>query len=364
MEIVEREITRPVDLCRPDGRLNPGAVGWSRTPLHRTALREAPGPAGWGRNKRWEYWGVVTPTHVVGLTISNLDYAAVHQLWVLVRATGEVIDAGALAPLALGTRLPASLGLGPARGRALGPGGAERLALAIDEAPSSDPTPTTVSGLTVPAGAVDPGRETHLRARSPRVQLDLRTRRLPGGEAMCVVVPWDVRRFQYTVKDLAVPMVGTITVDGVTTQVGDGAWGVLDHGRGRWPYSMTWSWAAGSGEVGGTRLGLQLGGRWTEGTGSTENALVVDGVTHKISEELTWEYSREDWLRPWRVVGERVDATFTPFHARHAVTKLGVLAGDTTQCFGVWDGWAADDDGRDHPLTGLVGWAEEAHNRW
>ena len=23
---------------------------------------------GWGRNKRWEYWGVVTPTHILGVT--------------------------------------------------------------------------------------------------------------------------------------------------------------------------------------------------------------------------------------------------------------------------------------------------------
>ncbi len=31
---IERELTAPVNLCRPDGTLNPKAVGWSRTPLH------------------------------------------------------------------------------------------------------------------------------------------------------------------------------------------------------------------------------------------------------------------------------------------------------------------------------------------
>ncbi len=49
---MEREITEPVDLCLPDGRLNPDAVGWTRTPLHTTNLW------GWGRAKRWEYWNV------------------------------------------------------------------------------------------------------------------------------------------------------------------------------------------------------------------------------------------------------------------------------------------------------------------
>lgn len=57
----EHEITEPVDLCLPDGSLNPAAVGWSRKPLHRANLR------GWGRTKRWEYWCVTTPTHLVAL---------------------------------------------------------------------------------------------------------------------------------------------------------------------------------------------------------------------------------------------------------------------------------------------------------
>ncbi|WP_255510160.1 DUF2804 family protein [Micromonospora sp. AP08] len=78
----EREITEPVDLCGPDGRLNPAAVGWSRRPLHRANLR------GWGRAKRWEYWGVVTPTHILGLVASSLDYAGVHSVYLLDRRTG------------------------------------------------------------------------------------------------------------------------------------------------------------------------------------------------------------------------------------------------------------------------------------
>ncbi|GAA3097385.1 DUF2804 family protein [Nonomuraea salmonea] len=51
----EREITAAVDLCLPDGRLDPRAVGWTRRPLHRANLR------GWGRTKRWEYWGWSPP---------------------------------------------------------------------------------------------------------------------------------------------------------------------------------------------------------------------------------------------------------------------------------------------------------------
>src|SRR3546814_1790527 len=106
-----RELTEPADLCRPEGRLNPDAVGWSRTPLHTANLR------GWGRNKRWEYWGIVTPTHIVGVVVSSLDYAGVHSLYVLDRATRRELSPEVVVPLARGTVLPPTRGVGTAYAR-------------------------------------------------------------------------------------------------------------------------------------------------------------------------------------------------------------------------------------------------------
>jgi len=83
--MAERELTRPVRLTLADGRLNPDAIGWSRRPLVDTS--GIGGRHSWGRNKRWEYWNVATPTHVLALTVSSIDYAAVHEVWVLDRAT-------------------------------------------------------------------------------------------------------------------------------------------------------------------------------------------------------------------------------------------------------------------------------------
>lgn len=65
-------------------------------PLHGANL------LGWGRTKRWEYWGVTTPTHVVGIVASSIDYAGVHGLYVLDRATGEETVTDVVVPLARG----------------------------------------------------------------------------------------------------------------------------------------------------------------------------------------------------------------------------------------------------------------------
>ncbi|MFF3066174.1 DUF2804 domain-containing protein [Oerskovia sp. NPDC057915] len=323
----EREITSPVDLCLPDGRLNPDAVGWTRTPLHRANLR------GWGRTKRWEYWGVMTPTHVVGIVASSIDYAGVHGLYVLDRATGEETVTDVVVPLARGAILPERSGVGRVEARA------RELAIVIEQSPET----------------------TRIRAASHDVRLDLTVPLPAGHESLGVVVPWSDRLFQYTVKDVARPVHGSLTVRGALHDVSaDDSFAVLDHGRGRWPYAMTWNWAAGSGHG----RGIQLGGRWTDGTGSTENALLVDGRIHKIGAELDWTYDRTDLLAPWRVSGDGVEAVFTPFHERVARTELLVVGSETHQCFGTWSGYARTDEGVWVDLDGLVGWAEEARQRW
>ncbi len=325
-----REITVPVDLCDSRGRLNPAAVGWTRTPLHRSNLR------GWGRTKRWEHWGVITTSHVVGLTVSSLDYAGVHGIYVLDRATGLETRRDVVAPFARGTQLPEYSAGGPVRAAAGG------LLISTDD---------SLQG-------------TRLHARADDVQVDLVVERPEDHESLGVVVPWSEQRFQYTVKDVARRASGRIVVGGREHRVDrENSWAVLDHGRGRWPYSVTWNWGAGSGVVDGTVVGLQLGGQWTDGTGATENALVVDGRVHYLDDLLDWDYDTRVAVRPWRIRGQHVDVTLQPFHQRVATTNLGVVASHTRQSFGHWSGHVVI-EGREQSVDGLVGWAEEARQRW
>lgn len=333
--ITEREITEPVALCLPSGQLNPDAVGWTRTPMHDTSAIGAGGTA-WGRNKRWEYWGITLPSHILTLTVSNIDYAAVHSILVYDRATGEVTDRPAIVPFAGNVALP-----GSAQG---GPASAHTKALSLD--------------LTEEAGG------TRLRGRAAGVSFDVFAERPEGHEALGVVVPWSQKRFQYTLKDVARPATGWLEVGGTRVELPAGeSWAVLDHGRGRWPYRMIWNWGAASGYTDGHTLGLQIGGRWTDGSGSTENALLVDGRLHKISEELDWRYDESDWLAPWHITGELADLVFTPFWDRVSATELGVFGSHGHQCFGHYDGWVQTESGRIR-IENLLGWAEDVRNRW
>jgi hypothetical protein len=334
----ELELTAPVDLCRPDGTLNVDAVGWSRHPVHRCTL-----PHSRGRGKRWDYWCVTTPTHVLSLTYADVDYAGTVDVWFRDLERGETFARGAIVPLARHMTLPDRVAGGDMRYEHNG------LRVAITE--HRDGTQLSV--------ACDGGNETFTA--------DVFVTRPAGHETLSVVIPWGTRRFQCTTKENTRPASGTVAWNGRSYAFDDDAWGCLDFGRGKWPYRTEWNWGAASGRVGARVVGLQFGGKWTDGTGMTENALCVDGRLSKLSEELVWEYDRSDWLHPWRIRtphSDRVDVTFTPVYDKPTSMQFGVMASRVHQCFGRYAGTVVPDDGVPITVDGLFGWAEEARWRW
>lgn len=343
MSTEEPELTRPVDLATPDGRrLNPSARGWSRRPLHRANLR-----GGWGRTKRWDYWAILAGDLVVSAVYADVDYIGLADVWWVDLATGRTGGRGIVAPAAQGITLPECPGTAPLRVRR------RHLDLEI---------------------ADDEAGATHLRARwnergGAPARLDATVDLPPAHESLNVVIPWDDRRFQYTSKHQARPARGELVVGDRRWSFGQNdAWGVLDVGRGRWPYRTRWNWGGGAGrDVSGEHVvGVQIGGKWTEGTGFTENGVIVDGTLTKIGRELRWEYRWHEPLSPWRVEdpGGQLSLQLTPRHDKHTKVNALVLSTETHQVFGTWSGTVTTDAGVTLDLDGVLGFAEESRSQW
>lgn len=329
----ERELTQPVDLCKPDGRLNGDAVGWSRQPLHRINLR------GWGRNKRFEYWCIASPDIIVALNVSHSDYRVTLASFFYDRATGNAVPQAEIHWLPGDTiaRMPAQTG----RDAAIGHGDHMHIEMLPNE------------------------QGTLLKGTTARMKVEIQVHEAPGHESLNVLVPWDDKRFQYTRKDNCLPAQGWVEVDGKRYELAlSNTYATLDHGRGRWPYSIVWNWASGSGRTDGHELGLQFGGKWTEGTPSTENVLKIDGRLHKISQELDWQYDRDDFMKPWRIRGDQVDLVFTPEYDRYSNFDRLIVRSKEHQCFGSFSGTVSDGNGTRYRVSEIFGWAEEVARRW
>ena len=339
----EPELTRPVDLCTPDGRrLNPDAVGWSRTPLHRANLA-----GGWGRTKRWDYWAILADDLIVSLTYADVDYLGIVAVWWCEPSTGRTGGRDVAVPLARGIDLPDIPGNAPLTFR------------------------SPHLGVEVADGVGGTALTVRWRERDGHVgRLDAHVALPDGHESVNVVIPWSPDRFQYTSKHQARPATGTLRIGDEQRVLGGHdvpAWGVLDVGRGRWPYRTRWNWGSGAGKAtDGRVVGLQVGGKWTEGTDATENGVIVDGRVSKLGDELIWEYDWDRPLEPWRVRSPDgvLDVTLIPSYDRHDRIELGLLGTEVHQVFGTWSGTAPTPDGTSVEVDGLVGFAEESRSRW
>jgi len=337
-EYPERELTAPVKLCLPDGSLNPEAVGWSRRSLHTCNLKGA-----WLRKKRWNYWCVTSERFVFSAALANVDYIGLAFAYFLDIETGELVEDGVVTPLGIHCSLP-------------------------DEVEADIAFNRRRWSFTVKYQAGKIHFTFHRPSmRGRRVLADLVFAPPPSLDSLNVVIPWSPKRFQFTSKQNCLPAEGGVKVGDRTYEADPASsFACLDYGRGIWPYFTTWNWAAGAGYQGNDLIGLNLGAKWTDGTGSNENGIWRNGRLHKLSEDLDFSYDRADFRKPWHIrtqATDRLDLTFTPFFEHVSGVNLLALASEGHQCFGRFSGRLRFDDDVVE-VDSLLGWSEEHKARW
>lgn len=334
---LERELSDDVDLCLADGRLNPAAVGWSRRPLHRCNVHGR-----WPRKKRWNYWAITNERYLFSATISHLDYAGLVFVYFADFQTGQLTEVTKLLPFGWGCELAETVA---ADARYVGVG----VRVAMEQ---------RAAGVALTVEMAD------FEGRPLVAQFDIAVP--PQHESLNVVVPWDERTFQFTSKQNCLPTTGVVRLGSEEIVFAGPTFACLDLGRGIWPRHCRWNWGSGSGWQNGRLVGINLGGQWTDGTGSTENGVCVDGRLHKISADVRWTYDKGDWQRPWGMQDEagRLALTFTPFLERVAASNVGLVRSEVHQLFGHYDGFITTDEGEQLAIRQLVGWAEDHVAVW
>ena len=343
-----RELSEATPLLDTQGNLV--QVGWARQPMLDCNLEAARfyslpfRPLQRFRIKRWDYYGITTPTHFYSFTLADLGYAGQAFAYVVNFETRRVHEETLTLPLARGIALPRN----STKGVSAYEGQKARLVF------RAEPEGRQLS-IEWP-GFAGQGLSAEVFLHLP-----------PRHESVTIVIPIGRKRFYYNRKVNCLPAEGWIEYGGRRTDLhSTECLGNLDWGRGVWEYRSFWVWAGASGFLAdGRRVGLNLGFGFGDTSAATENALILEGRIHKLN-RVDFTYDAGDFMQPWRMASPdgRLDLTFAPFLERVAATNLLVIASEVHQMFGHYSGTVQADDGEILHLDGLVGFAEEHHARW
>lgn len=345
---MQTEIREALDLLDSEGHIR--KEGWARRPLwryERKAIR-----AGALRIKEWDYYSVLSHGGRYGLTLtaSDLGYAGLYALCFLDFDQGYFCQTDTLRVLPLG-----KAGFGPDSDEGRVEFTDKKLSLSFEYRPGRRILSFSAAGIRDAQG--NAGLEGRIELEQPA-----------SLESMNIATSWaeNRRAFYYNRKINCMPASGSFSI-GSARYAFDGArdFGALDWGRGRWTYENRWYWASASGYQGGKPFGFNLGYGFSDRGPASENALVYDGLVHKL-EDVVFHIDTGDYMKPWRFSSSdgRLELGFKPLVDRQSSTVLGPIRSLQHQVFGEFSGSARLDNGKELKLERFLGFAEDVYNRW
>lgn len=191
-------------------------------------------------------------------------------------------------------------------------------------------------------------------------------------DSMVIATPFKQsdKMFYYNRKIIGMLASGQAKLGNQTfTFSNNNSYGLLDWGRGVWPYHTTWYWSAAQGRICGYRFGFNLGYGFGDTTAATENMLFYKGIASKL-ENVTFHIPKTkkgyQYLKPWKITSSdnRVELVFNPIIDRNVNLSAIILSTNQHQVFGTFSGYAMLDDGTILLLNDFVGFAERVENRW
>lgn len=189
-------------------------------------------------------------------------------------------------------------------------------------------------------------------------------------DTMVIATPFkNKKHFYYNQKVNLLRSNGYVKIGQNIYDFNDNTFGVLDWGRGIWPYKNNWYWSSLSSTYKNKRIGFNFGYGFGNNKNATENIFYYDDKSYKFDEiKIDIPISkngRDDFLKPWKFRNDdkSIDITFNPVLNRHANMNLLFLKSKQNQVFGTFSGYVLLDDKRIY-FEDVFGFAEKVENRW
>lgn len=143
-----------------------------------------------------------------------------------------------------------------------------------------------------------------------------------------------------------------------------GCTGLLDWGRGIWPYSHEWFWGSLTSHIDGVPFGFNIGWGFGDLSHATENMFFYNKKAYKLG-ALQVTRDETDYMKPWhfRDPDGKLEMIMVPLFDNYTQNKYVVIDTHCNQIFGYFSGRIETDDGPKE-FHDLLAFTEHAVNHW
>jgi hypothetical protein len=176
----------------------------------------------------------------------------------------------------------------------------------------------------------------------------------------------DPRLFYYNHKINMMPAHGTIHIgDKSYNFEPETSFGLMDWGRGIWPYHTHWLWGSACGMVDEVPVAFNIGYGFGDLSTHTENLIFYDGKAHKI-DEVTFHHEDRDPTKPWKFTSndDRFNMVLTPLIPHREKLNFGLIYLNSSLLHGLYSGDIVLDSGEKIRIDNLLGHSEDIFWRW
>ncbi|NFV12192.1 DUF2804 domain-containing protein [Clostridium sporogenes] len=330
-----------INICQEDGTLNKDSVGWSRNPIFNCNLK-----GNKFRKKKWNYWYIINRDCLFSVTVAHLEYIGIAFVYFYDFNTKEFVEETVITPLGKGCSISEKV--------------FENVEFSNGKLQVIFKWNKYLKTMNISAHCKD------FKGRNLTAKFYIY---YPAEhETLNVLIPWSKNKFQFTSKQNCLPTEGSIMINNKTYIFNrSDSFATLDFGRGIWPFKTMWNWATASGNQDGRIIGFNLGGKWTDGTGITENALLIDGKILKLNECILYDYDENNLMKHWNIkteISDKVNIIFSPIYDRIAKTDVVLLKSTAHQIIGGFYGKIKDEHGSIINIEALKGCVEEHYAKW
>ena len=199
---------------------------------------------------------------------------------------------------------------------------------------------------------------------SPQINLRLEVKNNIQNDKMLIATAFNnPKEFYLNYKENYYEANGVIKTQKEELQIKN-AKGLIDWGRGKWPYAHKWVWGNLTSEINGVPFGLNIGYGFGDLRYATENAFFYNFKGYKVG-KLKVLRDTKDYMKKREVRSEDglIEFTFTPVYDNYTANNFVIVSTSCHQVYGYFKGKIKVDE-EEIEFNNLLGFIEEAKNRW